>query len=100
MVKEQVNMCKEALDTTLSTEYTSAEYSFNGYKEDAVCLQEVDGNWLVYVGYRNKKDDLRSYSNIVEACLEMIRIITGGNSSKIKALSDSFFSKIVTSKIV
>lgn len=98
MVKEQVNICKEALNTTLSTEYASSDYSFNGYKEDAVCLQEDNDNWLVYVGYRNKKDDLKSYSNIVEACLEMIRIITGGNSSKIKSLSDSFFSKIVISK--
>ncbi len=98
MGKEQVNICRDALNTTLSAEYPSSNYSFNGYKEDAVCLQQEDDKWLVYVGYRNKKDDLKAFSNIVEACLEMIRIITGGNSSKMKTLSDSFFSKIVTKK--
>ena len=98
MVKEQVNTCKEALKMTLSAEYPSSNYSFDGYKEDAVCLQQDNDNWIVYVGYRNKMDDMKVYSNIVEACLEMIRIITGGNNNKIKVLSDSFFSKIIASE--
>ncbi len=98
MEEEQVKTCIEALLATLSAEYTSSDYSFNGYKEDAVCLQQDNENWMVYVGYRNKKDDLKTFSNIVEACLEMIKVITGGNSNKIKRLNDSFLSKIVMTK--
>lgn len=95
MVREQEMICTEALKETLANEFPVSNYSLNGYKEDAVCLQREGENWIVYVGYRSKKDDLKSYTNIVEACLEVIRSITGGNATIISSLSDSFFSKIV-----
>ena len=47
MVREQVDVCKKALQDTLSNEYSSTNYSLDGYREDAVCLQECDGKWLV-----------------------------------------------------
>ncbi len=98
MVKEQENLCKEALTETLLSEFPSSYFSFGSYKEDAVCLQYDNGHWIVYVGYRNNKDDLMSYSNIVEACIRVIHLITGENSNLIKTLSDNFFSKIVADK--
>ena len=98
MVKEQVNVCKKALQDTLSHEYSSTNYSLDGYREDAVCLQESDGKWMVYVGYRNQKDDLKVFSNIVEASLEMIRILTGGDASQ-NTISSKFLSKIVAKEI-
>ncbi len=98
MVREQEALCREALRETIANEYPISNYSLNGYKEDAVCLQQDGDVWVVYVGYRNKKDGLKSYSNIVEACLEVIRSITGGNMEKVNSLIDIFFSKIVTTK--
>jgi len=97
MVREQVDVCKKALQDTLSNEYSSTNYSLDGYREDAVCLQECDGKWLVYVGYRNQKDDMKEFPNIVEACLEMIRLLTGGDAAQ-NTISNAFFSKIVARK--
>ena len=94
MVREQVEVCMKAIQETLSHEYSSASYSLDGYKEDAVCLQESDGKWIVYVGYRNQKDDLKEFPNIIEACLEMIKMLTGGDTTA-NTISSTFFSKIV-----
>ena len=66
------------LQEFLSAEYSSTMYSLDGYREDAVCLQEKNGIWEVYVGYRNHKDDLKRFSSLVDAGNEMIRLLSGG----------------------
>ncbi len=95
MVKEQEEICRKAIIDIISNEYPVADFSFAGYKEDAVCFQQIDNGWGVYIGYRAKKDRLNVYPNIVDACLQMIRIMTAGNKEKEECLDDLFFSRII-----
>ena len=95
---------KQAIREVLTDKFNYTNYSLDGYREDAVCLEEKDGKWQVYVGYRNHKDDLKTFSSIVTAGMEMIRILSGGTNiqeeicnvflRKIYMLCDEDFTKV------
>lgn len=99
MVEEKEVVCQRALEKALSEEFPKSNYSVNGYKEEAICLQKQrDSVWIVYVGIRNNKEECEKYDNVVEACLGMIRKICCGNDLT-KDLSNSFLNMIVTDQI-
>ena len=67
MVREKELTCQRALENVLKAEFPQCEYAVGGYKEDAICLQQENGEWGVYNGYRNTHDNLSLHANIVDA---------------------------------
>lgn len=67
-------------------------YSIEGFKKDAVCIHRSEQSWIVYVVHCNTKDNPTEYSNVVEACIGVIRATTGGNIKIADKLIDSFFA--------
>ncbi len=60
---------KEVLD---SIGIPSVYYSFNGYSEDAVCIEYNNNCWMVYNGERGNKYNINKYDNIQDASFNMI----------------------------
>ena len=98
MTDEQEGICIEALRWTLSKEFPVSNYSIGRYKEDAVCIQKSEQSWMVYVGYRNTKDNLTEHPNVVEACIGMIKVVSGGNKKRSDNLIDDFLSMIIVNR--
>ena len=73
MDKNKEAICLKALDDLLNANIDDACYCLNGSKESAVCLELTQNGWEVYDKERNAKDDNMLFTNIVEACLEMIQ---------------------------
>ncbi len=93
MVRENDLICQTALESILSIEFPSTYFSFGKYSEEAVCLEQNDDNWVVYVGIRNKKDKPITYGTVFEACLGMIRRLTATDNHKEKSIINSFLDK-------
>lgn len=45
-------------------------YSLNGYADDALCIEQVGSEWIVYDGERGKKHRVRTFQNEEDACAE------------------------------
>ncbi len=65
----------DALDAVLKERYPAYQYSLNGYKEEAVCLQ-YDNGWVIFNGERGNHYDEVKCDTILKACLEFIRKMT------------------------
>lgn len=50
----------------------SVYYSFNGYSEDAICIEHSADMWIVYNGERGNKYNISKYSDIQDACCNLI----------------------------
>ncbi len=99
MVREKELTCQRALENVLKAEFPQCEYAVGGYKEDAICLQQENGEWGVYNGYRNTHDNLSLHANIVDACLDMMKRLSAGDSLVLQNLKESFFGMIVADRI-
>ena len=74
-------------------EFDKSEYSLNGEKDSAICLDCINNEWVVYECEHVAKRDLKTYNNIVEASLEMIRRLA--NEDDINRLTNSFLDAIM-----
>lgn len=89
-------MCINALELLLKAHFSEDEYCLNGPKESAICLEKNNSNWIVYDKERNSRNNEVSFSNVVEACLEMIERMFLSKSDESKT---EFLESIVVSKI-
>lgn len=71
----------ETLDAVLKQVYKPWEYSLNGYSEDVLCMEMINGDWVVYRGSRGRKLDVRKYEDLLLACLVYITEINSSKSS-------------------
>ncbi len=99
MVREKEVTCEMALESVLAKEFPVSDYAVGDYKEDAICLQKEQGKWGVYNGFRNTNDNLVLHRNIVDACIDMMKRLSAGNSLLLQNLEDTFFGLIVTDRI-
>ena len=89
----QEEYCKDVLKDICSEHFKEDEYSLDGPKECAVCLEKVSNEWSVYEKEKNSRNDSYLYDNIVEACLDLLRRLS--LASEYKALKDAFFERII-----
>ncbi|MCR4656255.1 MAG: hypothetical protein K5770_08525 [Lachnospiraceae bacterium] len=89
--------CIEALKEVCTGRFNDDEYSLDGPKESAVCLEKVAGEWSVYEKEKNSRNDSYLYDNIVEACLDLLRRLSVAKDYK--ELKDAFFDRIIVQKI-
>ncbi|CAH9068527.1 hypothetical protein PSECIP111951_04182 [Pseudoalteromonas holothuriae] len=50
----------------------TAYYSIKGAMDDRICLDEINGQWVVYYIERGKKSELGAFSTESEACSFML----------------------------
>ena len=70
-------------------------YSINSYSEDAVCIEYLDGDWIVYNGERENKYNISKFNNVVNACRELISRLS--DTEKEKQYIISLFEKNINS---
>lgn len=51
-------------------------YSLNGYAEERICIEKVNGLWECYCVVRGHKEDLKIFDNPNDACLEVIKDVS------------------------
>lgn len=89
-------ICINILNSLLKENFTADEYSLDGPKESAVCLEKANLSWRVYDKEKNSRNDERIFSNVVEACLEMIERLFLSRSNQAKS---EFLDSIIISRI-
>ncbi len=87
----------ESLNDILSSEFPLGYYSIGGYGDEAVCIEQTDDGWKVYTGFRGQKDNVKIFSNIVEASLAMLDCLSDSDE-KSRLLRDRFLNLIETTK--
>lgn len=60
------------LGTTLMNNISSELYSIGVYREESFCIEGQNTDWIVYVGERGNKHNVKSFSDAFEACYELI----------------------------
>lgn len=98
MVREKDLICQKTLESILAKEFPSTYFSFGKYSEEAVCMEQNEDNWVVYVGIRNKEDNPLVYSTVIEACLGMIRRLTVADKQREKSIVNVFLDQILLPK--
>lgn len=98
MVREKDLIIQATLKSILAKEFPTTYFSFGKYSEEAVCIEQKEDNWVVYVGIRNKEDNPIAYSTVIEACLGMIRRLTVADKQKEKSIVNSFLDQILLPK--
>lgn len=68
-------------------------YSFNGYSEDAICIERSSGMWIVYNGEKGNKYNINKYSDILDACNNLILRISE-NEKERKQIQNMFEKNI------
>lgn len=63
----------EKLRNVLEGRVPSNHYSLGGYCDDNICLENVEGKWWVYYGFRFQKDDVKVFDTIYDAGRYMIK---------------------------
>lgn len=93
MEEQKELKCIDALNNLFAGRYGKDEYSTNGPKDSAVCIEKIDSKWAVYEKEKSSKNDYHDYDNVVEACLDMIARMAFGDD--IVALKNEFLNAIV-----
>lgn len=96
MSESKEMICLKVLDELLQENFEKDEYCLDGVKESAVCMVRNNKNWDVFEKERNSKNDLSTYSNIVEACIEMLKRMFISQSDEFIGI---FLEKVIVSKI-
>lgn len=65
-------------------------YSLHGYGESCICLQKQGKKWMVFDGEREMKFNTSNYSNIDNACKELINRVA--DKSNAKKLQKDFYT--------
>ena len=89
-------VCLSVLDALLKENFSEDEYSINGSKECAVCIEKQNYAWNVFESERNSRNDEVQFSNVVEACLDVIERMFLSKSEQAKS---AFLDKIIVSQI-
>ncbi len=71
MDKSKEIKCLDILNDVVSKAVPKLYYSI-GYSEGAVCIENENDQWSVYVGERNQKKDREDFNNVVEASLNVL----------------------------
>lgn len=95
MSESKEMLCINVLDLLLRESFCIDEYSLNGPKESAVCLERKNLGWCVYDKEKNSLNDEKDFSNVVEACLEIIERMFLSKSNEIKS---KFLDAIIVEK--
>ena len=64
-------------------------YSFGEFSEEAICIEKENDKWIVYLGERGKKHSITEYTNIIEACMDMIERLAESYDQE-KKIKDNF----------
>lgn len=83
----------KALENVLSKRYDKSEYSFQGYKECAVCIQYIDYKWHVYEGERGNHNNELICDTPLETCISVIHKMTNV-SYDIFCMEDEFIERL------
>ncbi len=62
-------------------------YNFGGYKEQSVCFEKEASRWIVYIGERGNKYDVKKYVDLKMACLDMIGRVSDTDEQEAKMKS-------------
>ena len=70
------DICLNALAKTLEANNLTSRFSLNGYAEQAFCLERSKNGWEVYTGERNNHYNSKTFTNILDASMELIRLLS------------------------
>lgn len=48
------------------------DYCIGGFHDDRVCLEKDENNWIVYIGERGGKQNIKRYQFCIEACCDLL----------------------------
>lgn len=85
--------CIKVIRELFEKMYSEDEYSLNGPKDSAVCIEKVNTGWVVYECEKSSRRDLKEYNNVVEACLDMIKRMA--YDEQIQKNTDDFLDAIM-----
>lgn len=87
--KNKINYL-EILEKALENNISRELYSIGVYREESFCIEEKNSEWIVYVGERGKKHDIKSFKDAREACYELIARVSESDEEerKVKYLFD------------
>ena len=94
MVREKEELCVTVVEKVLRSVFGTHGFSVNGPQESAACLERSDSGWCVYNYERGQEFSYSNFSNVVEACLDLLRRMTP-NADVLKELNDMFLSEII-----
>lgn len=89
--EERVKICFQ--NTMKETGISDTFYSLDGYKEGASCITKQDGKWLVFDAERAEKYEVNEYTEIKDACLEVIKRFSYSEED-CQFLSDKFANNL------
>ena len=97
MTHSKEEICILALSEICKSNFESDEYSLQGPKESAVCIEKIKDGWSVYENERNSRNDSFLFDNVVEAALDFLRRLCAGiNYNSVK---NSFLDLIIGQRI-
>ncbi len=100
MAREKEIVFESILREVLCSEFSKGMFSFEGYKEEAVCMNKVnDYSWEVFIGFHGNKMELMIFDNIISACLGVIQLLTPQNDALRSKLNNMFANAVIPDKI-
>ncbi len=93
MEKYVEQTCLKAADDILHQDFSRDEYCLNGASECAICLDNKDGQWEVFLYERNVREHETHHSNIVEALFDMFERLAG--KADADSLKEHFLNAVI-----
>lgn len=89
--KNKINYL-EILEKALENNISRDLFSIGAYREESFCIEEKNSEWIVYVGEKGNKHDIKSFDDAREACYELIARVSESDEEerKVKYLFDIF----------
>ena len=84
---------KETLSEVLELNNLSHLCSVDGYAEEAVCMEKSGTGYIVYIGERNNKHDLKRYPKIISAFCDIISRLSESDEEE-KKIRIEFMEKL------
>ena len=92
IAKEKV--CLKALQQICEANFPQDEYSLNGAKECAVCLEKTINGWTVYEKEKNSRNDTYLYDNVIDASMDLLKRLS--TASKYSELKNIYYNAIIS----
>lgn len=91
--REGIN-CLRILGLALKDIIPVELYSIGGYREESFCIEKQLNNWIVYIGERGNKHDIKYFYNAKQACLELISRVSESDEQEklIKYIFDFYIA--------
>lgn len=87
----KIDILKQILE-----EYTDNRmFSLYSYAEEAVCMEQYGDNYIVYIGEKGQKHNIKEFQLVDDACHEVIYQLTESDEEENK-LNNIFAEKIKT----